>query len=545
MSDNEASGSAGLSADEVMTKLQKQIDFYFSRENLASDKYLVSHMSSEMFVDVDIIAAFKKVKSLTTDRATLLQAMRASDAVVLSEDETKVKPVFELKRNTIIIRELPEDVTEAQVKAIFDDPAAGKVVSVQAEAQNHWYVKFADEDITFSTFMWLRSQKYDGKPIRCRIKTESLLQGASPGAAKPAGEAPAGAPFVAGAPPGGNPYAYMGYGGPQYVPVAGQGGVYGYPPPQGWEGAPPQGGFMPSQAMYMAGQQHYYANAAPYAHSGTDQTYAGRRGGGRGGSGGKGGKGGAVLKEYDGSGRDAGGKRGRRNGDDSRRSRGSGEGRGRGKGARGGRGGAKSASPSQRKAPDFELGLQSFPPLPNAKGAAPKPAGYSAEFVKYPRDDLVKVIRSFADVVVYQPTELADSDAPVVLSEPNTTLEVEKPVPEIKRRKKNRQRRRHDSSSGGSSRGMDRATAMGQRRNVGGAKEAAPAKVSAPKAAETSAPAAAPTSSAAAPSSPVKKESAPATASAPAADSSASASTEAPAPSAGGKPTYADLFKKS
>jgi la-related protein 4 len=43
---NIAEGTALLAA------LQKQIEFYFSRENLNKDQYLVSQMDSQMFVPV-------------------------------------------------------------------------------------------------------------------------------------------------------------------------------------------------------------------------------------------------------------------------------------------------------------------------------------------------------------------------------------------------------------------------------------------------------------------------------------------------------------
>ena len=37
---------------ELLAALQKQIEFYFSRENLNKDQYLVSQMDSQMFVPV-------------------------------------------------------------------------------------------------------------------------------------------------------------------------------------------------------------------------------------------------------------------------------------------------------------------------------------------------------------------------------------------------------------------------------------------------------------------------------------------------------------
>ena len=481
------------SVEDTVTALKKQIEFYFSRENLATDTYLASIMR-DRYAPVSKIAEFKKVKSLTTDLDVLLQAMRTSDAVVLSEDETQVKPAFELRRNTIMLREIPRETPEADVRAIFDDPGAAEVKRIRAEMNDNWYVQFEDEDVTLSTFMWLQSQTFNGKPIKARVKTESLLLSGPPAPVQgsggsPVGGAGAGAPFSGGVASGPgapfvagshNPYAYMGYVPPQYMPVVAQGG-YGYNP---YMQQPPAQGLM--NGAPGSGQAPYYPNAAPYAHSGTDHTYGGRRGG-RGGNGGSGpgnanngnrksgprnsgkgdgnkGKDGSspVLKEYESaeSGPNGSGARGGRRGGDSKRGgsggrraggnndgdsrRGNRNGDRNGKGGkggnRGGRGKGNNAngaapanaknSPRKQQAPDFELGLNSFPPLPAAKGTDPKPTGYDQEFVSYSRESLVGIIRSFADAALSKPEELASSAAPVVLDAPDVSLEVEKPVPE-------------------------------------------------------------------------------------------------------------------
>ena len=51
---------AGLEGD-VRRQLQQQLEYYFSDENLVKDDFLRNHMDEAGFVDVSLIAGFRKV----------------------------------------------------------------------------------------------------------------------------------------------------------------------------------------------------------------------------------------------------------------------------------------------------------------------------------------------------------------------------------------------------------------------------------------------------------------------------------------------------
>jgi la-related protein 4 len=57
------------------------VEYYFSRENLCQDTFLVSKMDSQHYVDVAIIADFKMVKQLTSDTDLILSCVTGSDKV--------------------------------------------------------------------------------------------------------------------------------------------------------------------------------------------------------------------------------------------------------------------------------------------------------------------------------------------------------------------------------------------------------------------------------------------------------------------------------
>jgi len=94
--------------DELKEAVRKQIEYYFSPQNLANDAFLVSHMNKDLYVGLDLIATFKIMKAMTTDIEVIKKAILDSKVLTLDETGTKVKPnaVSTQQRTTIIIRDL-------------------------------------------------------------------------------------------------------------------------------------------------------------------------------------------------------------------------------------------------------------------------------------------------------------------------------------------------------------------------------------------------------------------------------------------------------
>ncbi|PAN43917.1 hypothetical protein PAHAL_9G002900 [Panicum hallii] len=65
-------------AEEERTKLLNQIEFYFSKENLCSDVYLRQQMDGHGWVDISLIAGFKKVQELTKDLQYVKEIVQSS-----------------------------------------------------------------------------------------------------------------------------------------------------------------------------------------------------------------------------------------------------------------------------------------------------------------------------------------------------------------------------------------------------------------------------------------------------------------------------------
>jgi len=166
-----------LEGEELVNALRKQLEFYFSRQNLPTDAYLRSQMDARHFVSIDIIAGFRKVKSLTEDRNFLLQVMKQCKNLVVDATEKMVRPNLEVKRTTLILRDIPSTTKLEEIKKIFDDPNCAEFTSIRPEIGDTWFVTFKNQDDCTSTAWYLNTEKkFQGKQIRCRVKSENLFR---------------------------------------------------------------------------------------------------------------------------------------------------------------------------------------------------------------------------------------------------------------------------------------------------------------------------------------------------------------------------------
>lgn len=102
-----------MEGDELKTALRQQLEYYFSRENLGRDNYLLSQMDSDQYVPINIIANFDQVKKLTSNKQLVVDALIESLVVQVDESGEKVRPVGD-KRCVLILREIA-DLTSALV----------------------------------------------------------------------------------------------------------------------------------------------------------------------------------------------------------------------------------------------------------------------------------------------------------------------------------------------------------------------------------------------------------------------------------------------
>lgn len=166
-----------LTGEELLVAVRKQVEYYFSRANLASDAFLVSQMDAQMFVPLDVIAGFNGVQKLTKEIPVLLEAASTSEHLVLDQSGPfpKLRPNVTSERSTLILRDIPQATPEADVKLLFGEYAA-EIRTIKSEIGDNWYVHFNGEAPALSAFEHLQSQTFNGASIRARIKSESFIR---------------------------------------------------------------------------------------------------------------------------------------------------------------------------------------------------------------------------------------------------------------------------------------------------------------------------------------------------------------------------------
>ena len=81
-----------MQLDELKMKLRRQLEYYFSPENLAHDEYLRTQMDQDQFVNISIIASFNQVRKLTSDVALVTQVLRGE--LTYSDSDRLFWPFF-------------------------------------------------------------------------------------------------------------------------------------------------------------------------------------------------------------------------------------------------------------------------------------------------------------------------------------------------------------------------------------------------------------------------------------------------------------------
>ncbi|KAJ1680173.1 hypothetical protein EV182_000533, partial [Spiromyces aspiralis] len=77
--------------EESRKFIQKQVEYYFSVENLCKDVFFRTQMDTEGYVPLTLISGFNRVKMLTQDLDVVRQALEASEEVEMNEAKDKVR----------------------------------------------------------------------------------------------------------------------------------------------------------------------------------------------------------------------------------------------------------------------------------------------------------------------------------------------------------------------------------------------------------------------------------------------------------------------
>lgn len=163
----------GPSVDEVKDRLED----LFSKKNLTDDAFLQKHLSAQMYIPVALVARHERMKSFCTDKAVIISAAKLSASLGVDDDEQMIRPAFKPTRNTIMLRDLPWDVSEGELTFLFATcPQSDGLFSVKPDVNNTAFAIFNSDEAAQSAALWLRSQKLRGAEIKCAMKSEQMVR---------------------------------------------------------------------------------------------------------------------------------------------------------------------------------------------------------------------------------------------------------------------------------------------------------------------------------------------------------------------------------
>jgi la-related protein 6 len=78
---------------DLQEKIIKQVEWYFSDDNLLKDSFLMKHINrnKQGYISLKLVASLRKVKTLSKDWTVVLESLKHSSLLALNEEETKIR----------------------------------------------------------------------------------------------------------------------------------------------------------------------------------------------------------------------------------------------------------------------------------------------------------------------------------------------------------------------------------------------------------------------------------------------------------------------
>lgn len=164
--------------EDFLKQLAKELDVIFSREFLINDP-LYTVLDIDSFIPIQTIADLAQIKALTKDVDVMKKAFPFTHNIVVDEQREMLKPTFKVsQRNTIVLRDIPNDVPHEEIRALFaEKPEILEFLEeMKAEVGSTFFLRFRDEQAALGALGYVKTRQFREKPVSGFIKAENLAR---------------------------------------------------------------------------------------------------------------------------------------------------------------------------------------------------------------------------------------------------------------------------------------------------------------------------------------------------------------------------------
>jgi len=99
-----------------LSALQDALESILSKKNLVSDQFLAGSMNPQMYIAIPFLLTHQKIRDMNATEADIAVAAERSSKLGVDEKKEMVRPLLKAKRNVVILRDVPADVVEADIR---------------------------------------------------------------------------------------------------------------------------------------------------------------------------------------------------------------------------------------------------------------------------------------------------------------------------------------------------------------------------------------------------------------------------------------------
>eukprot|EP00485_Elphidium_margaritaceum_P011582 CAMPEP_0202686744 /NCGR_PEP_ID=MMETSP1385-20130828/2507_1 /ASSEMBLY_ACC=CAM_ASM_000861 /TAXON_ID=933848 /ORGANISM="Elphidium margaritaceum" /LENGTH=676 /DNA_ID=CAMNT_0049341391 /DNA_START=137 /DNA_END=2167 /DNA_ORIENTATION=- len=156
----------------IIEQVRTELETYFAPQNIQNDFNLRQKMTTDGYIDIDLLLDLKLISDLArSDREILIEAISRSKCLVMNTGCTMVHYMPLLERKWLILRDIATSTEKKAVLAIFDNEHCDKPQEVHSDIGNNWFCQFKTEDECLNTAKYLQqSGTFNGERLHVRVK---------------------------------------------------------------------------------------------------------------------------------------------------------------------------------------------------------------------------------------------------------------------------------------------------------------------------------------------------------------------------------------